>query len=63
MLRLALASLAGAATVFIGVALLPDTELAMYGTGLTAMFVTAALAPHVFFRGEPVRKPPKRPHS
>ncbi len=57
MLRLVLASLAGAATAFVVVQLVPETNLALLGVGLVAMFVVAGLLPHVFFRGEPLRKP------
>ncbi len=63
MLRLVIASLAGAGTMFGGIALLPDTNLARLGVGVVAMFVVAAILPHVFFYGEPLPKPSRRPPS
>jgi len=55
--------------MFGGIALLPDTNLARLGVGVVAMFVVAAILPHVsilphvFFYGEPLRKPSRRPPS
>ncbi len=63
MLRLLFASLAAAATAFVGVQLVPETNLALLGLGLVAMLVVAGLLPHVFFHGEPLRQPWQPPRS
>ena len=63
MLRLLLALLAGAATVFGGAWVVDDTGPAGLGVVLVAMFVVAALLPQVSFRGEPLRKPSQPPRS
>jgi hypothetical protein len=64
MLRLMLGLLAGVAVSVVGVALVGSSDLELLGVGLVAMLVTAALAPHVFVRGDwPGEKSNRAGHS
>ena len=66
MLRLALAVLAAIGVLFVGAVLLDDDSsyLAMLGVALVAMLVCAAVAPHVFIRGDwPPKKSDRAGHS